>query len=183
MRSIPTPLAGALLLEPKLHGDERGWFYESWNEQQLAALGVTARFVQDNHARSRRGVLRGMHWQVIQPQGKLVRCTFGAVFDAIVDLRRSSPTHGQWFGAQLDAVHHRQMWVPPGFAHGYLVLSEMAEVLYKTTDYWCKAGERGLRWNDPAIGIQWPDAGPVEVNARDAGFPLIADLPSAEQFP
>ena len=152
-----TELPDVLVLEPKVFGDARGFFFESYNQRAFAqAAGVSPEFVQDNHSRSMRGVLRGLHYQLNQPQGKLVRVTLGEVFDVAVDIRRSSPTFGRWFGANLSAENYRQMWVPAGFAHGYLVLSEHAEFLYKTTDFYAPEHERCIAWNDPALGIRWP---------------------------
>jgi len=176
MNVITTPLEGLLVLEPRVFGDERGFFYESYNARQFAeATGVTATFVQDNHSRSRRGVLRGLHYQIQQPQGKLVRVTAGAVFDVAVDIRRGSPTFGRWYGAELSAENMRQMWIPPGFAHGFVVTSEHAEFLYKTTDYWAPEHERAILWNDPAIGIDWPQALTPTLSHKDqAALPLAA---------
>jgi dTDP-4-dehydrorhamnose 3,5-epimerase len=165
------------LIEPRVYGDDRGFFLESWNAREFgAAVGVNAPFVQDNHSRSRRPVLRGLHYQIRQPQGKLVRVVKGAVFDVAVDLRGSAPTFGRWVGAELSEENHRQLWIPPGFAHGFLVLSESADVLYKATDYYAPEHERYLLWNDPAIGIDWPLAsigGQPLLSAKDnAGLPL-----------
>lgn len=154
---IPTPLPGVLVIEPKVFGDDRGFFFESFNLREFReATGVTLDFVQDNHSMSRKGVLRGLHYQIQHPQGKLVRVVSGSVFDVAVDLRRSSPTFGKWFGVELSGENKRQLWVPPGFAHGFLVMSEVAEFLYKTTDYWHAEHERSLRWNDQTVGIKWP---------------------------
>jgi dTDP-4-dehydrorhamnose 3,5-epimerase len=154
---IPTDLPEVLLLEPRVFGDERGFFFESYNHREfLQATGCDVDFVQDNHSRSAAGVLRGLHYQIQHPQGKLVRVSRGRVFDVAVDLRRSSPNFGRHTGVELSAENHRQLWVPPGFAHGFLVLSEHAEFLYKTTDYWFPEYERSLRWDDPALAIQWP---------------------------
>lgn len=176
MNIITTPLAGLLMLEPRVFGDDRGFFYESFNARQFAeATGVTASFVQDNHSRSAKGVLRGLHYQIQQAQGKLVRVTAGAVYDVAVDLRKSSPTFGQWFGAELSAENKRQMWIPAGFAHGFVVTSEHAEFLYKTTDYWAPEHERAILWNDPALGITWPlDVTPL-LSAKDQAAALLAD--------
>lgn len=175
MNVIETVLPGVLILEPKVFGDERGFFFESWNARLFRErTGVELAFVQDNHSRSRRGVLRGLHYQIRQPQGKLVRVACGTIFDVAVDLRRSSPTFGQWTGADLSEVNRRQLWVPPGFGHGFLVLSEMAEVLYKATDYYAPEHERSLLWNDPSVGVAWPLEGisPV-LSGKDAqGSPL-----------
>ena len=176
MNVIETPLAGLLVLEPKVFGDERGFFFESFNARRFAELtGVSAPFVQDNHSRSVKGVLRGLHYQIQQPQGKLVRVTAGAVFDVAVDIRRSSPTFGQWFGVELSAENKRQMWIPPGFAHGFTPLTEAAEFLYKTTDYWAPEHERCILWNDPAIGIDWHLDGAPTLSAKDQGGKLLAD--------
>jgi dTDP-4-dehydrorhamnose 3,5-epimerase len=157
MHALPTPLSGLFVLEPRVFGDDRGFFFESYNARQLAeCIGVNASFVQDNHSASRQGVLRGLHYQIRQPQGKLVRVSAGAVFDVAVDLRASSPTFGQWFGLLLSAENKRQLWIPPGFAHGFLVQSPHAEFLYKTTDYWAPEHERCIRWDDPTLAIDWP---------------------------
>lgn len=152
-----TPIEGVCVLEPKVFGDARGFFFESFNVRDFeAALGVNTPFVQDNHSKSSHGVLRGLHYQVQHPQGKLVRVTHGRVFDVAVDIRENSPTFGQWFGCELSADNHKQMWIAPGLAHGFLVLSESAEFLYKTTDYWYPEHERSLKWNDPSVGVAWP---------------------------
>ena len=176
MKVIPTTIPDVLLIEPKVFGDARGFFFESFNQKAFNAVtGLKLDFVQDNHSRSARGVLRGLHYQIQQPQGKLVRVVRGAVFDVAVDLRKSSPTFGQWVGAELSEDNHRQMWVPPGFAHGFVVTSESADFLYKTTDYYAPEHERCIAWNDPAIGIQWPLAEPPQLSAKDqAGVPLAA---------
>ena len=173
MQVTPTALPDVLLVEPRVFGDDRGFFYESWNRRAFAAAGIDVDFVQDNHSRSRRGVLRGLHYQVERAQGKLVRAVAGEVFDAVVDLRRSSATFGRSVGVVLSAANRRMLWVPPGFAHGFLVLSEDAEFLYKTTDYWFPEHERTLLWSDPALAIDWPLAGPPILAAKDAaGTPL-----------
>lgn len=156
MRVVETQLPGPLILEPRLFGDSRGFFLESYNVKTYADAGLDVAFVQDNHSRSARGVLRGLHYQIRQPQGKLVRVVRGAVFDVAVDLRRSSPTFGQWTGCELSEGNHRQFWIPPGFAHGFLVLSESADFLYKTTDYYAPEHERCLAWNDPSVAVDWP---------------------------
>src|SRR5450830_92342 len=177
MNVITTPLDGLLVLEPKVFGDDRGFFFESFNAKRFAELtGVTAQFVQDNHSRSAKGVLRGLHYQIQQAQGKLVRATAGSVFDVAVDIRKSSPTFGQWFGIELSAENQRQMWIPPGFAHGFVVTTDSAEFLYKTTDYWAPEHERSILWNDPAIGILWPalDAAPL-LSGKDAAAALLAN--------
>ena len=175
MQVIATRLPDVLLLAPKVFGDERGFFMESWNRQTFSDLGLDLDFVQDNHSRSARGVLRGLHYQLHQPQGKLVRVTSGAVFDVAVDLRRSSPYFGQWTGHELSADNHRMLWVPPGFAHGFLVLSDSADFLYKTTAYYAPQWDRGIRWDDPEIGVQWPLQGATILSAKDQVLPLLRD--------
>lgn len=183
MLRIPTAIPDVFLIEPKVFGDERGYFYEAFNSKTLAALGVTGSFVQDNQSRSRRGILRGLHYQVRQSQDKLVRCLSGTIYDVVVDLRRSSPTFGASVGTELSAENKRMIWVPKGFAHGFVVVSEIAEVLYKVTDYWAKDHERGLRWNDPAVGISWPDVGVTpDLNSRDASWPTLAEIPTTDLF-
>ena len=172
MKVTPTAIADVKLVEPRVFGDERGFFMESWNARTLAAAGIDAAFVQDNHSRSRRGVLRGLHYQVLHAQGKLVRVVIGEVFDVVVDLRRSSPTFGAAVTVVLSAENRQMLWVPPGFAHGFMVLSESADFLYKTTDYWFPQHERTLLWNDPALGIAWPDATPILAEKDAAGLPL-----------
>ena len=181
------PVQGPLLLTPRVFGDGRGFFFESWNQQAFnAAAGDTA-FVQDNHSRSSRGVLRGLHYQLPpHPQGKLVRCALGEIFDVVVDLRRSSPTFGQWVGTVLNATTHQQLWVPVGFAHGFLTLSEQAEVLYKTTDFWSRECERAIRWDDPQLGIVWPlealAGAEPQLSEKDAVAPLLAELAEGDLF-
>jgi dTDP-4-dehydrorhamnose 3,5-epimerase len=188
------PIPGPLLLTPRVFGDDRGFFFESWNErvfnEVLDADGQQAvSFVQDNHSRSSRGVLRGLHYQLApQPQGKLVRCVVGEIFDVAVDLRRSSPSFGQWVGARLSAENHQQLWVPVGFAHGFLTLSETAEVLYKTSDFWSQPCERSIRWDDPELAIAWPHQGLPEgqplLAGKDAAAPTLAvALAAGEVFP
>ncbi|MBI1398399.1 MAG: dTDP-4-dehydrorhamnose 3,5-epimerase [Betaproteobacteria bacterium] len=174
MQIIDSALNGVTLLEPKVFGDARGFFFESFNLRVFRELtGASHDFVQDNHSRSARNVLRGLHYQIRQPQGKLVRVVVGSVFDVAVDLRRSSPTFGQWFGTELSADNKRMLWIPPGFAHGFVVTSDVAEFLYKTTDYWAPEHERSLLWNDPALGIAWPVAGEPTLSGKDkAGVPL-----------
>lgn len=180
---------GPLLLTPRVFADERGWFAETWNSRSLAgAFGLSEeqapRFVQDNQSRSQRGVLRGLHYQIEpEPQGKLVRCVSGAIFDVAVDLRRSSASFGRWVGARLTAENHQQLWVPVGFAHGFLTLSESADVLYKTSGFWSRSCERSLRWDDPTIGIDWPladlnGASPL-LAAKDAVAPTLAEAITA----
>ena len=169
MQVIPTAIPEVLILEPKVFGDDRGFFFESFNARTFAQVtGVKREFVQDNHSKSSRGVLRGLHYQIRQPQGKLVRVVAGEVFDVAVDVRKSSPTFGQWVGERISAENKRQLWIPEGFAHGFLVLSDYAEFLYKTTDYYAPEHERSLLWNDPAIGIQWPIQGVPILAAKDA---------------
>jgi dTDP-4-dehydrorhamnose 3,5-epimerase len=166
--AVPTAIPDVLIFEPQVFGDERGFLLVSWNAENFrSATGRDVTFVQDNHSRSRRGVLRGLHYQIRQPQGKLVRVVTGRVFDVAVDLRRSSPTFGRWIGVELSADNHRQLWVPPGFAHGFLVLSDTADFLYKTTDYYAPEHERTVAWNDPAIGIDWPVEGEPVLSAKD----------------
>ncbi len=165
----PTTLPEVLILEPQVFDDERGFFFESFNQREFERVtGLDVRFVQDNHSRSARNVLRGLHYQVEHAQGKLVRVVAGEVFDVAVDLRRHSAHFGRWVGVTLSATHHRQLWIPPGFAHGFLVLSEGAEVLYKTTDYWAPEHERSLLWNDPDVGVQWPVQGEPQLARKDA---------------
>ena len=180
MNVIQTAIPGVVIIEPKVFGDDRGFFYESYNQQRFEELtGSAPVFVQDNHSRSARGVLRGLHYQIQQTQGKLVRVTSGEVFDVCVDLRRSSPTFGKSVSVILSAENHRQFWVPPGFAHGFLVTSDSAEFLYKTTDYYASQYERSLLWNDPALGIEWPLQQEPLLSVKDkAGIPLA----SAEVF-
>jgi dTDP-4-dehydrorhamnose 3,5-epimerase len=181
MKAIPTDIAGVLVLEPKVFGDDRGFFYESYNRRAFReATGLDPDFVQDNHSKSARNVLRGLHYQVRNAQGKLVRVTAGEVYDVVVDLRRSSPTFGKWVGVTLSAANRRMLWVPEGFAHGFVVTSESAEFLYKTTDYYAPEHERSLLWSDPALGIPWPLQGAPLLKPNDAnGTPLA----SAETFP
>ena len=178
MRVTATALPDILLIEPRVFGDERGFFFESYSRRALAEAGLAAEFVQDNHSRSARGVLRGLHYQIEHAQGKLVRVTAGEVFDVAVDMRKSSPTFGRSMGMPLSAENRRMLWIPPGFAHGFLVLSDAADFLYKTTDYWYPQFERTLLWNDPALGIAWPLAGAPTLAAKDAsGRPLaLADV-------
>jgi len=171
-----TRLPEVLILEPKVFGDARGFFFESFNAQDFAkCTGLDVPFVQDNHSKSAKGVLRGLHYQIQHPQGKLVRVTQGEVFDVAVNLRNSSPSFGKWEGVILSADNKRQLWVPPGFAHGFVVLSETAEFLYKTTDYWFPEFERSLLWSDPTVGIQWPVGSPPLLAAKDAGAKVLGD--------
>ena len=175
MRVIDTAIADVKFVEPKVFGDARGFFFESYNQRVFEqALGRQVAWVQDNHSKSARGVLRGLHYQIRQPQGKLVRVVAGEVFDVAVDLRRASPSFGRWVGAALSAENKRQMWIPEGFAHGFLVLSESAEFLYKTTDYWAPEHERCIRWDDPDLAIAWPLAGAPLLSAKDAGGSAFA---------
>lgn len=181
MNIIPTAIPDVVIFEPKVFGDDRGFFFESYNENAFhAATGLHPNFVQDNHSRSAKGVLRGLHYQIQQPQGKLVRVVVGEVFDVAVDIRTSSATFGQWFGTHLSAENHCMMWVPPGFAHGFLVLSEVAEFLYKTTDFYAPQHERCICWDDPTIGIQWPLDGAPGLSVKDQQGVL---LDNAEVFP
>ena len=176
MKVTPTALPEVLILEPQSFGDERGFFFESYNARKFEQLtGVAANFVQDNHSKSAKGVLRGMHYQIQQPQGKLVRVIAGAIFDAVVDMRKSSPFFGRWVGVELSAENRRQLWVPPGFAHGFLVTSASAECLYKTTDYWAPEHERSILWNDPEIAIDWPLSGAPMLSGKDSKGALLAD--------
>ncbi len=181
MKVVETSIPDVLIIEPKVFGDERGFFYESFNAAAFeAATGLKRQFVQDNHSKSQRGVLRGLHYQIQQPQGKLVRVVAGEVFDVAVDLRKSSPSFGRWFGTHLSAQNQRQLWIPEGFAHGFVVLSESAEFLYKTTDYYAPEHERSLLWNDPELGIQWPFDEAPKLSAKDQAGKLLRD---AELFP
>lgn len=178
MRAIPTALPDVLILEPKVFSDERGIFFESFNQREFdAAVGEHVEFVQDNHSRSQRGVLRGLHYQLPpHAQGKLVRLVSGRVFDVAVDMRRSSKTFGCWVGTELNATEHRQLWIPAGFAHGFVVLSETADFLYKTTAYYASASERSVRWDDSQLSIHWPDAGvPVQLSEKDRRAPPLAE--------
>ncbi|MEM0963580.1 MAG: dTDP-4-dehydrorhamnose 3,5-epimerase [Bacteroidota bacterium] len=170
-----TSLPGVLLIDPRVFGDERGFFLERYHAGRYAEAGIDAAFVQDNHSRSRRGTLRGLHFQKRHPQGKLVECVAGHIWDAVVDLRRGSPTFGTWEGFDLDADGHRQLWVPPGFAHGFCVLSETADVLYKCTDVYHPEDEGGLAWDDPTIGIEWPVATPL-LSEKDRGYKPFAEM-------
>ena len=181
MLVTPTSLPEVLVIEPKVFGDDRGFFYESFNKRIFAEkTGVTLDFVQDNHSRSTRNVLRGLHYQIKQPQGKLVRCVEGVVLDVVVDIRRSSPNFGKWVSAELSEANKRMLWVPPGFAHGFVVLSDFAQFLYKTTDYWAPEHERCLLWNDPDLAIEWPIQGAPVLAVKDQTGKLLRD---AEVFP
>jgi dTDP-4-dehydrorhamnose 3,5-epimerase len=181
MKLTRTAIDGVLILEPRVFGDERGFFLESYNQKAFDdALGRELRFVQDNHSRSARGVLRGLHYQLPpHAQGKLVRVTQGSVFDVAVDMRRCSPTFGRWVGVELSGQNHRQLWLPPGMAHGFLVTSDSADFLYKTTAYYAPQAERSVRWDDPAIGIDWPlPGGAPTLSSKDAAAPSLAEAPT-----
>lgn len=180
MKATPTDIPEVLILEPRVFGDSRGFFFESYNEQAFRELtGLAVHFVQDNHSRSSRGVLRGLHFQLTQPQGKLVRVVRGSAFDVAVDMRRSSPTYGRWVGVTLSEENQRQIWVPPGFAHGFQVTSDSADVLYKTTDYYAPAAERCVAWNAPELAIPWPIPAPL-LSAKDQQAPAFS---AAEAYP
>jgi len=181
MNFLPTDIPDVILIEPRVRGDERGFFMETYQAQNFAAAGIDAVFVQDNHSRSRRSILRGLHYQIRQAQGKLVRVVAGEIFDVVVDLRRSSRYCGKWVGVHLSAENKRQVWIPPGFAHGFYVLSESADFIYKVTDYYAPQWERTLSWNDPTVGIEWPliadadhpDGEPPQLSAKDSqGLPF-----------
>lgn len=182
MKIGSTTLPGVMLIEPKVFGDDRGFFFESFNQRVfMENTGLAPTFVQDNHSRSARNVLRGLHYQIKQPQGKLVRVTSGEVFDVAVDIRRGSPTFGRWFGHVLSAENKKQLWIPPDFAHGFLVLSDFAEFLYKTTDYWAPEHERCIRWDDPTLAIDWPlEFGQPILSAKDASGMPLSDAPLPE---
>lgn len=181
MLITPTGIADVLLIEPRVFGDERGFFFESFNLRAFRqASRLSGDFVQDNHSKSARNVLRGLHYQIRQPQGKLVRVTAGSVYDVAVDIRRQSPTFGRWVGQVLSGDNKKQLWIPPGFAHGFVVLSESAEFLYKTTDYWAPEHERCIMWNDPELAIEWPELeGPPLLSKKDA---LGSPFSTAEVF-
>ena len=180
MQIIPTRHPEVLLLEPRVFGDERGFFFESWNQREFADIGLDAAFVQDNHSKSARGILRGLHYQTSQVQGKLVRVVAGEVFDVAVDMRRSSPRFGQWAGATLAASNHRMLWIPPGFAHGFYVTGESAEFVYKCTDFYAPEHEISIRWDDPGLAIDWPlvDGVAPTLSAKDASGLRFADAPA-----
>ncbi len=182
MEFVPTRIPEVVLIKPRVFGDARGFFFETWHERKFAAAGIAGHFVQDNHSHSTRYSLRGLHFQIRQPQGKLVRVSRGEVFDVVVDLRRSSPHFGQWVGVLLSEANHHMLWVPPGFAHGYLALSEEIDFLYKCTDFYAPEHERALRWDDPEIGVQWPLPAGVRplLSAKDAVAPSFKD---AETYP
>ena len=186
MKRIATALAGVCVLEPRVFGDHRGWFLESFNERAFAALGITCPFVQDNHSRSGRGVVRGLHYQLARPQDKLVRVVSGEVYDVTVDVRVGSPTFGRWCAVTLSAENRRMVFVPKGFAHGFAVVSESAECIYKCSDFYAPEEERGVIWNDPQLAIPWPlDGGTPTLSAKDAGYGTLATRPRAElpRFP
>jgi len=180
MQMIATQHPDVLLLRPKVFGDARGFFFESYNQNAMAEAGITVAFVQDNHSRSAKNVLRGLHYQIQQPQGKLVRVVVGEVYDVALDVRKSSPTFGQWVGFNLSAENKRMAWIPPGFAHGFLVVSDYAEFLYKTTEFWAPQHERCIRWDDPDLGIAWPLQGEPLLAAKDSAGLQLKD---AEVFP
>jgi dTDP-4-dehydrorhamnose 3,5-epimerase len=183
MKVSPAPgIREILVIEPTVHRDQRGYFLESWHEERFASHGITASFVQDNHSNSLRGSLRGLHYQIDNPQGKLIRVVSGDVFDVAVDLRRSSPTFKRWVSIRLSSENHRQLWIPPGFAHGFYVLSPAADLLYKCTTYYTPAADRSIRWDDPEIGIEWPllEGCPPIISAKDAAAPLFRD---AQTYP
>ena len=183
MKIIETQLPGVVIVEPKVFGDHRGFFLETYNEQRYREAGITGPFVQDNHSRSRKGVLRGLHYQLDRPQGKLVWVKRGRVFDVAVDVRRGSPTFGQWAGTVLDEESHRQLWVPPGFAHGFLVLSDEVDFVYKCTELYDPPSERGVAWDDPAIGIVWPELDvPLALSEKDLKNPRLADQPDLPAY-
>jgi dTDP-4-dehydrorhamnose 3,5-epimerase len=181
MKVTPTALPEVLVIEPRVFSDERGFFFESFNRRDFAhATGIEAEFVQDNHSHSAQGVLRGLHYQIRQPQGKLMHVVQGRIFDVAVDIRRSSPNFKRWVGIELTSQNHKQLWTPPGFAHGFAVLSETAELFYKVTDYYAPEHERGIRWDDPDLGIEWPALPAVVLSKRDREAPFLSscELPS-----
>lgn len=181
MKVTPTAIPEVLVLEPKVFGDDRGFFFESYNARRFEELtGVSVNFVQDNHSKSAKNVLRGLHYQISRPQGKLVRVVAGAIYDVVVDMRKSSPFFGRWVGVELSAENRRQIWVPAGFAHGFVVTSDSAECLYKTTDYWAPEHERSILWNDPELAIVWPIEGEPMLSGKDSQGKLLAD---ADYFP
>lgn len=175
MKAVATALPEVKIVEPQVFGDERGFFLEVWHAEKFAAMGIDAGFVQDNHSKSAKSILRGLHYQLVNPQGKLVRCTAGAIFDVAVDIRRTSATFRQWVGVELTAENKRQLWVPEGFAHGFLALSDGAEVMYKCTAPYSPAHDRALAWDDPEIGVDWPLDGEPVLSKKDAAAPRLAD--------
>lgn len=181
MKFTPSILPEVVIIEPRVYGDKRGFFFEAWNAQTFADAGMPAQFVQDNHSRSARGVLRGLHYQLSRPQGKLVRVVSGRVFDVAVDLRRSSPTFGKWVGVELSAANHRLLWIPPGFAHGFLALEDGTDFLYKCTDFFAPEDERCLKWNDQDLGIDWPLSGIAPIISDKDG--LGRSVMEAETYP
>ena len=180
MKVVPTSIGDVQLIEPRIFSDDRGFFYESYNQEVLARAGITGPFVQDNHSFSARNVVRGLHYQIEHPQGKLIRCISGEIFDVAVDIRRHSRTFGQWIGETLSSANRRMLWVPPGFAHGFMVLSESAEVLYKATDFYAPQYERTILWNDPEIGIAWPRQQPAILSAKDLAGSTLHQAPVYE---
>jgi dTDP-4-dehydrorhamnose 3,5-epimerase len=181
MNVVATRITDVLLIEPRVFADSRGYFFESYNEKLLAQFGITAAFVQDNQSFSQRNVVRGLHYQIQQPQGKLIRCISGEIFDVAVDIRRYSPTFGEWVGEALSSANRRMLWIPPGFAHGFMVLSETAEVLYKATNFWAPQHERTILWNDPALGIEWPATQQAILSAKDLSGVTLGQAEVYEQ--
>jgi dTDP-4-dehydrorhamnose 3,5-epimerase len=176
MNVIKTEIPGVLIIEPKIYGDSRGFFFECWHQNRYKDIGIDLNFVQDNHSRSQKGTLRGLHFQIAHPQGKLIRVSQGEVFDVSVDIRRGSPTFGKWVGVYLSDTNNRQVWIPPGLAHGFCVLSEFADFQYKCTDYYYPGDEGTLVWNDPDIGIKWP-INPTTLSAKDSNALLLKNIP------
>jgi dTDP-4-dehydrorhamnose 3,5-epimerase len=181
MNVVATRITDVLLIEPRVFADSRGYFFESYNEKLLAQFGITAAFVQDNQSFSQQNVVRGLHYQIQQPQGKLIRCISGEIFDVAVDIRRYSPTFGEWVGEALSSANRRMLWIPPGFAHGFMVLSETAEVLYKATNFWAPQHERTILWNDPALGIEWPATQQAILSAKDLSGVTLGQAEVYEQ--
>jgi dTDP-4-dehydrorhamnose 3,5-epimerase len=177
VKVLPTEIPGVLIIEPKVFGDERGFFLETFHTQRYADAGIPGPFVQDNYSRSVKGTLRGLHFQEPQPQGKLVQVVAGAVYDVAVDIRKGSPTFGKWVGVELSSENKRQFWVPPGFAHGFCVLSESADFQYKCTALYAPENDRGIRWDDPDLAIPWPLSGALKLSAKDAAAPRLKDAP------
>jgi dTDP-4-dehydrorhamnose 3,5-epimerase len=182
MNVIETALPGVVILEPRVFGDERGFFMETYNEKMFAGIGITEAFVQDNHSRSQRNVVRGLHYQTPNPQGKLLRCSAGNLFDVVVDIRRGSPHFGRWIGVELTAENKRILWVPPGFAHGFCVTSEWGELIYKCTTLWDLPNDRGIAWNDPDLGIAWPLSGEAIVSPKDRIAPRLREATLLPQY-
>jgi dTDP-4-dehydrorhamnose 3,5-epimerase len=181
MNVVATRITDVLLIEPRVFADSRGYFFESYNEKLLAQFGIAGAFVQDNQSFSQRNVVRGLHYQIQQPQGKLIRCISGEIFDVAVDIRRYSPTFGEWVGEALSSANRRMLWIPPGFAHGFVVLSETAEVLYKATNFWAPQHERTILWNDPALGIEWPATQQAILSAKDLSGVTLGQAEVYEQ--